>query len=334
MTKRERVAAAIAHQNTDFVPYSIGLTSAAHERLVAYTVDPGYVERMGDHMAGCGYGSNEETSPGSGRWRDEFGVVWNRTVDRDIGVVEGHIIPDAELGGWKAPEIDEKRLRANCEAGIERSGEKYSIMNVGFSLFERAWTLHGMESLLTDMITDPDFVHELLDAICEYNLKIIDIANEYPFDGFLFGDDWGQQSGTIMGPRYWKTFIKPRFARMIEHAKRTGKTASLHSCGDIEELFPDLIEIGLDMYQTFQPEIYDMRKVKREFGGSLAFWGGISTQRLLPFATPEEVKRVTRETIDIMSVNGGYLAGPTHAVPGDVPPENIVAMLEVFGERE
>ena len=81
---------------------------------------------------------------------------------------------------------------------------------------------------------------------------------------------------------------------------------------------------------TFQPEIYDIRAVKREFGRDLSFWGGISTQKLLPCATPEQVKEETRRLMDILARDGGYIAAPTHAVPGDVPPENILAMLEVF----
>ncbi len=107
-----------------------------------------------------------------------------------------------------------------------------------------------------------------------------------------------------------------------------------HSCGDIHELMPDLIEIGLDVYQTFQPEIYDVKAVKREFGNDLTFWGGISTQRVLPWVSPEEVKRVAREMIATDGVGGGYIAAPTHAIPGDVPPENIVALIEAFQDQQ
>ena len=117
---------------------------------------------------------------------------------------------------------------------------------------------------------------------------------------------------------------------MFEAVKSKGKFVSLHSCGDIHELFPDLIEIGLDVYQTFQPEIYDIREFKREYGKDLAVWGGISTQQLLPYATPEEVRRVTIETMKILGENGGYIAAPTHDVPGDVPPENIEVLIDVF----
>jgi uroporphyrinogen decarboxylase len=133
-----------------------------------------------------------------------------------------------------------------------------------------------------------------------------------------------------MGPKFWRTFIKPRMAKMYSRAKNAGRYVLQHSCGDIYEIFPDVIEIGLDVYNTFQPEIYDIARVKKEFGQNLSFWGGISTQQVLPYASPEEVKRITREIMGIMGVGGGYIVAPTHAVPGDVPPENLVALVEVF----
>ena len=92
--------------------------------------------------------------------------------------------------------------------------------------------------------------------------------------------------------------------------------------------------MGLDCYQTFQPEIYDIQQVKNTLGQRLSFWGGISTQRLLPFAEPDEIQKETVRILNILGKNGGYIAAPTHAVPGDVPPENIMAMLEVFAHQE
>jgi len=123
-------------------------------------------------------------------------------------------------------------------------------------------------------------------------------------------------------------------ARMYERVKSKGKFVIQHSCGDIHEIFPDLIDIGLDVYQTFQPEIYHIDFIKKEYGKHLSFWGGISTQRLLPFGTIDEVKEKTAEIMRIMGKGGGYIAAPTHAVPGDVPPENVMAMLAVMMNQE
>ena len=197
-------------------------------------------------------------------------------------------------------------------------------------MFERLWSYLGMEDALIYMITDKEFVHELLDKICEFNLKVIDIFNEYPFDGIYFGDDWGQQRGMIMGAPLWREFIKPRMAKMYARAKKNGKFVLQHSCGDIQEIFEDLIEIGLDCYQTVQPEIYNLTEIKEKYGDRLAFWGTISTQQDLTNKTPEELKEIIKKTVAIMKKGGGFILAPTHAIPQDVPPENVIAMLNEF----
>ena len=180
-----------------------------------------------------------------------------------------------------------------------------------------------------DFLLEPEFVHKLMDKICQYNLKVIEIATQYPIDGVYFGDDWGQQKGTIMGVTHWREFIKPYLAKMYGAVKAKGKFVCQHSCGDISELFDDVIEVGLDIYNTFQPEIYDIEKVKEQYGDRLTFFGGVSTQFVLPNGTPDDVRAETERLISVMSKNGGYIAAPTHCVPDDVPVENILAFLEV-----
>lgn len=336
MTRRERIIAAVNHQQTDFCPYNLDFTHEEYEKVANYLGDKDFLFKIGNHITNMYYdGYLSEVSGKPGYWKDDFGVLWNRNgADKDIGVIEGKVIKDADLKSYMFPEIDEAKIRKEYEEMIKNADDKFRFGSIGFSMYERAWTLRGMEDLLADMIEEPEFVEDLLDAITEHNLKIIDIGLEYDIDGFHFGDDWGQQKGLIMGPNYWRRFIKPRMARMYARAKSKGLIVSQHSCGDIQEIMPDLIEIGLDIYQTFQPEIYDMKEIKQKFGNNLTFWGGISTQRLLPYATPEEVKRVTIETIKIMGENGGYIAAPTHSLPGDIPAENIVALIEVLRNQK
>ncbi len=335
MNPRERVLAAIKHQETDYIPYTIGLTSQARARVAAWLNDDNFERHFEKHINVVYYdGYLTEEKAGSGFWRDDFGVLWNRNgADKDIGVICGQVIPEADLADYVFPAIDERRLRIEYASLAAADSSVCKIGSIGFSLFERAWSLRGMENFLVDMATEPEFADRLLDDITDYNLKIVEIALEYPIDGFHFGDDWGQQQGMIMGPSYWRRFIKPRLARLYGRVRAAGKFVSQHSCGDIREVLPDLIDIGLNIYQTVQPEIYDLPWLKREYGRDLTFWGGISTQRLLPFATPDEVRRVTRQTMALMGRGGGYIAAPTHAVPGDVPPENILAMAEVFRDQ-
>ena len=334
MTCRERVISALNHVQPDYTPYNIGFTQQAFDSMVAAGAQP-RLDAMTEHFASVYYQGDPVELPDRPEYfLDDYGCLWNRTgADKDIGVIDEPIMPEPDMALWREPFFPEARLRARFEACLAGKGERFTVANFGFTLFERFWCYCGFENALLFMASDPEFVHEMLDRICEYNLRIIDLMLEYPFDGIYFGDDWGQQQGLIMGAPLWRSMIKPRLAKMYKRVKDAGRFVLQHSCGDILEIFPDLIEMGLDCYQTFQPEIYDIAAVKKEFGGKLSFWGAISTQRLLPFETPDVVRAETRRIMGILGVNGGYIAAPTHAVPGDVPPANILAMLDVFEEQ-
>ena len=332
MTKRDIVISALKHQKTDPVPYQIDLTGQEKERIAAFLSDSKFQEKFGNYLCGAYYSGDSIPVEGRpGYIRDDFGVLWNRNgADKDIGVIEGFMFSEPDISMYTFPEPDEEKLHTLFRDLQDKQTDCFKIGQLGFSMFERAWTLCGMENLLMYMITDEQFTHELFEAITEWNMRVLDIALQYKFDAFYFGDDWGQQRGLIMGPTYWRKYVAPGIRKMYARVKSKGLYVAQHSCGDIEELFPDLIDMGLDIYQTFQPEIYDIRKVKKEFGANLSFWGGISTQDVLPHGSPEDVRKITRETLDVMNQNGGYIAAPTHAIPGDVPPENVLAMLDVF----
>ena len=137
-----------------------------------------------------------------------------------------------------------------------------------------------------------------------------------------------------MGLEHWRHYIKPQMARLYKKVKDKRLFAFQHSCGDCHELFPDLIESGLDCYQTFQPEVYDVREMKKLYGDRLAFWGGISTQQCLPYATLEQVKEEIVKLYHQLHEGGGYILAPTHALAFDVPPGNILAMIEMFNNQE
>jgi len=326
ITPRERVLTALAHQQPDVCPWQIDLTIDAARQTAEYLGDPHFVSKIGNHIAGCEDGYFVEVRPDF--WQDQFGIVWNRTIDKDIGNVHEYLLPEPDLSHYHFPQPDLARNARTYERLIAAHPNEFRFGGVGFSMFERAWTLRGMANLLEDMILNPKFVDDLLDKILEYNLQVIDHLLPYDLDCVRFGDDWGQQRGLIMGPRLWRRFIKPRVQAMYQRAKDAGKFVMQHSCGAVQELFPDLIDMGLDIFNTFQPEVIDVAFCKREYGKHLTFYGGISTQQVLPRVGPQEVKRVVREMIATVGVDGGYIVAPTHAIPRDVSPENIVAFIE------
>lgn len=329
MTNKERVLAAIHFQNPDYTPHFVDFTTQMYEKMVEHTGNPDYIQTVNNHVSMTILNAPQvEIRPGF--FRDEFGVVWNKTgADKDIGVVDKILIQEPEdLDSFLFPPVDETRVRAQMQALQDSDPDNFRIAAIGFTIFERAWTLRGMEDLLCDMILDPDFVNALMDKITDHLMQILDIALEYDFDCFHFGDDWGQQKGLIMGPKTWRTYIKPRMEKLYAKVHAAGKYVSQHSCGDLRDVMEDLYEIGLNIYQTFQPEIYGYDYAEKLFG-KITVWGGLSTQQALPCKTPKEIKEILA---DMMShfPHGGLIAAPTHSVPGDVPPENILAMMEVF----
>ena len=326
ITPRERVLTALAHQQPDVTPWQIDLTIDAREKMAQYLRDPDFVAKIGNHLAGCEDGYFVEVRPDY--WQDQFGIVWNRTIDKDIGNVDEILIKEPDLSGYRFPEPDLERDAQAAEQILTEHPDQFRFLGVGFSMFERAWTLRGMENLLADMILHPQFVDALLDKILEYNLKVIDYFVQYDVDCIRFGDDWGQQNGLIMGPRHWRRFIKPRVKAMYERVRAAGKYVMQHSCGAVQGLFPELIDMGLDIFNTFQPEVMDVQFCKREYGRHLTFYGGISTQQVLPRVGPDELVRVIRQMIETIGADGGYNVAPTHGIPRDVSAENIVTFIE------
>jgi uroporphyrinogen decarboxylase len=331
MTARERVMAAIAHEQPDRAPYHVDFTFRAHQAMARYYGDEAFAGRIGNCLACAGAAPPDawrEVEPNI--WEDQFGVRWDRSVDRDIGVVCNQIVRPANVDDFPLPDPAHPHRFDDLAETIATRCDRFVICNLGFSLYERAWTLAGMENLLMAMVADPAFAHRLLDRILAYNLAVIRRACDYHIDAMMFGDDWGQQSGVVMGARMWREFIKPRVREMYQTVKECGKLVFIHSCGKVGELFPDLIECGVDVFNPFQPEVIDVYEAKRAFGDRLTFFGGISTQRLLPYGTPDEVRAEVRRLLREVGANGGLIAAPAHATPGDARPENVAAMIEVL----
>jgi len=329
MNKRQVVKLAIEGREVPYVPWHCNFTVEAADKLQKHFGQDDLERVLDNHFVKLGSDIGFFTDLGNDRLRDMFGVVWDRSVDKDIGVVEGCILPEPTIRGYDFPDPLNSRFFADIPGKLSRYADCFRVFQIGFSLYERAWTLRGMENLMMDFLDHPDFVRHLLRSIADYNIAHFTEALKYDIDAVYFGDDWGQQTGLQMGPRLWREFIFPELERMYSLVRDAGKCVFIHSCGKVDELFDDLIDIGLNCFNPFQPEVMDVFDILKRYKGRLAFHGGLSTQQTLPYGSVEDVNSATRKLL-AAGAHSGYVFAPAHDVEGDVPLENMLAFIEIL----
>lgn len=334
MPPREVVKRVLDGSRPPYVPWSFSFTEEAARKLRQHYGGDDLDTLVGNHLLCLGNSVGFFEEAGNNHVRDVFGVVWDRSVDKDIGVVAEMVLKKPCLKGYTFPNPVDDRFFADIPSKIESHPERFRVFQIGFSLYERAWTLRGMEALMMDFYDHPEFVRELFEAIADYNVAQVKQALTYDIDAVYFGDDWGQQHGLQMGPDRWREFIYPVLKRMYGAVRDAGKYVFIHSCGDVDELFDDLVGIGLNCFNPFQPEVMDTESLLKQYRGRLTFHGGLSTQRTLPYGSVEDVRVETRRLIELGAA-GSYILAPAHAVEGDVPLENMLAFIdEAQQERE
>jgi uroporphyrinogen decarboxylase len=327
MTQRDVVRLVLDGKRPPYVPWSMGFTKEAREKLCSHYGCTDVEGPLDNHLLKLGSDIGFFTDLGDNRVRDVFGVVWDRSVDKDIGNVEGLVLPEPTLAGYRLPDPLDRRFFDDMPGKIERFPNRFRVFQIGFSLYERAWTLRGMANLMMDFHDHPEFVHDLLGAIADYNITQAREAMKHDIDAVYFGDDWGQQRGLQMGPRTWREFILPQLRRMYGVVRAAGKFVMIHSCGDVDEVFDDLADAGVNCFNPFQPEVMDVYALLPRYRGRLSFHGGLSTQRTLPFGTVDAVRHETRRLLEL-GCDGGLILAPAHDVEGDVPLENMLAAIE------
>ncbi|HET6487224.1 MAG TPA: uroporphyrinogen decarboxylase family protein, partial [Spirochaetia bacterium] len=176
-------------------------------------------------------------------------------------------------------------------------------------------------------------VHRLMRVLCDFNLAVLRRFAAYPIDGVYFGDDWGSQRAMLMAPATWRRLVKPYLQEMYGQAHRQGWDVFIHCCGQVTPILDDLVEIGLNVFNPFQPEVMDIESLMKRYSRRLAFYGSLSIQRTLPFGTEDDVRREVRHRLSLARAHGGLILSPSHDMPPDVPVKNVLAMLGALRDQ-
>jgi len=338
LDRKAVVKEAVAHRATAVTPYFFTWEGDVGRGDIGVRLDAHYGgrawrNRYRNYVQWCPGADDGLYRAGPDYIRDVYGSGWRRDR-RPVHLIDP-VLKRPSLSGYTFPDPDalfpgDWEQRA-CEE-IERHADCFTMAGIGQGLFERCWGLRGFLETLTDCAAEPEFFRDLVAAITEHQLQLIDRLLTVPFDAILLSDDWSDQRGVMIGPERWREVIKPAVAGLYRRIRSGGRCVIQHSCGSVAEIIPDLIEIGLDVLESVQPEAagMDPYALKDRFGDRLTFWGGLGSQSVIPHGKPEELCREIRRLAAHMGRDGGFIIAPSKSLQPETPVENAAAMLEEF----
>ena len=366
MNSRQRIAAALNHKEPDRVPIDVGGTGATtlliptYENLKEYFgiikdtplmsrffrmayLDEDILKKLGVDalLVKPNPPKNFKDIELDDGYIDEWGIQASRPKNSLYYSFKKHPLEDSEtvkdIEKFKLPDPHDNGRFEGLNEKIEylyKNTEYALVGESGDSVFERAWYLRGMENILNDFYFNQELLKTILDKVSDYFIAKVDpflnIVGDY-IDVFFTGDDLGTQNGPLISPEMYRKIVKPFQKRVFSFIKsKTDAKLIFHSCGSIFDIIPDLVDIGVDGINPVQTTAYKMDAVslKKEFGKDLSFWGGIDTQKILPFGTDEELKKEIKNKITDLGSNGGYIMASVHTIQPDVTPEKIIKMIE------
>ncbi len=338
MTSRQRVLTAFDHTEPDIVPRWCGASLEFWEKAKRQLNldDESLRIRLGDdfrRVFAAYTGPQLELSPGAVS-RTIFGV---QRTGIGYGQPTSHPLAEADLNAIHAyPWPDPNSMDvSSIHAAASQYHDQYAILGGDWSPFwHDAIDLFGMENLYIKMYSEPEIVDavfsHMVDYYAEVSKRIFDAAADV-IDIFFIGNDFGSQTGPLLGPDLFARFIMPHLKRLIDLGHAHKLKVQLHCCGGFAPLIPQMIDAGLDALHAVQPSCYgmDLAELKKNFGNNILFNGAIDSHHVLIDGTPETVKARTTQVLDIMAPGGGYIAGASHdTILEETPVENVLAMFD------
>jgi uroporphyrinogen decarboxylase len=362
MKHRERVEAALDHRVPDRCPLQISFTPEFAKILRRDLEDRGTLaptNLQGVEHNPHGGGNTYElervlnsdmllTSVGWANsyyrdhddYTDDWGIKWHSVYyETKFGAgryteICGHpLAENGAIDNYVPPDPSRPELYEEAEKTILQYGPEYWIVGVTVTtIFECAWALRGLQQLLMDFVLNPELTNRILDIPYLYHLQAAKKLVELGVDMIWIGDDVGAQQGMVISPDHWRVFLKPRLAALIAVLREMNPRLKIayHSDGNIYDIIPDLIEIGIDVLNPIQPACMNPSQLKDQFGDQLCFWGSIDEQHTLPFAKADDVRNEVLSRIRTLGKGGGLIIGPTHHVQLDTPLENFWSMMDAI----
>ena len=355
MNHRERVLAALNHEEPDRCPMQISFTPEFAARLEddlklkgqglhnphgsgnTYELERALDEDMLLTSVGWVNGYYKEGYQDVDTYQDEWGVTW-KTIEYETPYGKGKytepsghpLAGDTALEAYHSPDPNRPELYDEAERVLEKFKDEYWIVGVTpTTIFECAWALRGYEQLMIDLATDTEKANRILDIPYSYHKIVTQNLVRLGVDMIWLGDDVGGQNSMLMSPGIWRKYFKTRMAELIASLRAINPLIKIayHTDGVVYPIIPDLIEIGVYVLNPIQPAAMDPIRLKNEYGRNLCFWGSLDIQQTLPFGTPEQVRAEVITRLKTIGRDGGLLIGPTHNIQLDTPLENFWAML-------
>lgn len=239
----------------------------------------------------------------------EWGYVWH-TLDGTMGQPHMHPLSDAAaFAGYHPPNPRAPGRLTHVPAWAREHAEKFLVLGLGITGFNQATFLRGFESFLADLGEDLERANRVLDWVFDFENDLIDQAAPLAVDAVKFADDWGTQRGLMMAPSQWREVFKPRYADQFDRVHRSGKKVWFHTCGNVEAIIGDLIEVGVDVLELLQPDVFGVGHLAAAFGGKVCFCCSVDHQRRAISATRDGIFAYARLLADRLGGVGGRFIG-------------------------
>jgi uroporphyrinogen decarboxylase len=339
MNSYERVVAALEHRQPDRVPY---VESVIDQHLMQALL-PGCdyyqfndwlgMDNVGQNRSSWSRDNVEYVDKERGLFRDKWGVLRAFGPESTPAPVEGPIKRPEDLKNYTPPDPEAPDVLGNIPEVVARYKGKKAITALGRDAFFNPAFLRGMEQFLVDMIENPDLVHELIEVTLSHDIRAMQRVIQAGVDVVIFGDDYADKNSPLMSPRHFKEFILPGLKRCVDAAHAAGAYVIKHTDGNIMPILDMIVETGIDGLNPIEPPAgMDIGLIKQRYGNRLALIGNIDCGYLLSQAPVAEVRKVTRDTMQIAMPGGGYCLSSSNSIHSSVKPENFMAMIETWRE--